>query len=128
MSIATPMGILRIYLGEHDRANEVPLYEVILARCREAGIATAAAFRGEEGYGSSGMVHRKRLARLSEAPILVVLVDTLETLQSFLPALEDVGERGLLTLSQVEAAGSLIDLPEPDVSPELSVWHRGQRR
>jgi hypothetical protein len=48
-----PGKILRIHISESDRHQGKPLYEAIVAKCRELKIAGATAFLGE-GYGGNG--------------------------------------------------------------------------
>ena len=57
--------LLRVVIGESDRAEGKPLYEVIVARAREHGLAGATVLRGVEGFGSHSQVHTKKILTLS---------------------------------------------------------------
>jgi len=95
----------RIYLGEHDRTEGVPLYEWIVQRARAMGLAGATVLRGIEGYGAHSRIHRASILRLSEdLPIVVELVDRRERLEALLAELEPRLDNGLATLDPVEIA------------------------
>jgi hypothetical protein len=91
---------LRIHISEGDRFQGNPLYEAIVARCREMKIAGATVFRGLEGYGESAAIHKSHLARRDQ-PILISIVDTAENLGRLIPAVEEMMDTGLLAVSEV---------------------------
>jgi PII-like signaling protein len=100
---AEPAQLVRIHLGEHDQRDGRPLYEVILERCRSAGMAGATVYRGIEGYGASSLIHRPHLfGRSSDAPIVVTIVDSAAKVQAFLPVLDELLDEGLIAISNVE--------------------------
>jgi PII-like signaling protein len=96
-----PAKLLRIHISESDRCNGAPLYEAIVQKCRELQIAGATVFRGLEGYGESGELHRSHWARHAE-PIVVAIVDTAENLAALAAAVEPMMDTGLLSLSDVQ--------------------------
>lgn len=101
--ISEPAQLVRIHFGEHDRRDGRPLYELILERCRSAGIAGATVYRGIEGYGASSLIHRPHLFdRSSDAPIVVTIVDTEAKVQTLLPVLDELVDEGLIAISNVE--------------------------
>lgn len=103
MITTEPAQLVRIHLGEHDHLDGRPLYEVILERCRSAGMAGATVYRGIEGYGASSLIHRPHLfGRSSDAPIVVTIVDTEAKVQAFLPVLDELVDEGLIAISHVE--------------------------
>ena len=54
----------------------VTLYEAIVRRLRQLGIAGATAQAGIMGFGSHGKVHRKRLFGVSDdRPVMITVVD-----------------------------------------------------
>ncbi|EGJ51877.1 DUF190 domain-containing protein [Desulfocurvibacter africanus] len=96
--------LLRIYLGESDKHAGRPLYELIVEEARSRGLAGATAVRGVLGFGASSHVHTAKLLRLSEdLPMVVEIVDTAERIEAFLPLLEKMVSKGLVTLEPVEA-------------------------
>jgi uncharacterized protein len=100
--------LLRIFLGESDKQGHSPLYEVIVRKAREMGMAGATVTRGVEGFGAvSRVIHTAKILRLSEdLPILVEIVDTEEKIQNFQAIINDLFEStgcgGLITLESVE--------------------------
>jgi PII-like signaling protein len=95
--------LLRIYLGESDRTGTKPLYQAIVERMRERGLAGATVLRGIEGFGAQQHLHTTRILRLSEdLPILIEAVDTEERIRSILPELDEMLDDGLITLERVE--------------------------
>jgi hypothetical protein len=95
--------LLRLFLGEADRHEGMPLYEWIVRRARDRGLAGATVLRGLEGYGAHSRLHTARILRLStDLPIVVEIVDTRESLEAFLEELDPVIHEGLATLERVE--------------------------
>ena len=96
--------MLRIHFGEDDRCLGRPLYEAIVAKCQELGIAEAVVFRGIEGYGSGSRIRRSGHWSFSkDAPIQLSIVDTEEQIQKLLPFLDSMVEEGLVATSPVQA-------------------------
>ena len=95
--------LLRIFVGESDRHEGEPLYQWLVARARESGLAGATVLRGLEGYGAHSQVHTTRFLRLAaELPIVVEIVDTPERIAAFLPRVEEAVSEGLATLEDVD--------------------------
>lgn len=95
--------LLRIFIGENDKHEGLPLYEWIVRKAREQGLAGATVLRGLEGFGAHSRLHTAKILRLStELPIVVEIVDTEEKIQAFLPAVDDAIGEGLATLEKVE--------------------------
>lgn len=93
--------ILRIHISEADRRDGKPLYEAIIAACRELKIAGATVFRGVEGYGETAEMHRSHLVR-SNRPIVITIVDTPENIHRLIPVVADMIDTGLIATSPVE--------------------------
>ena len=101
MQAGSPARLLRIHLSEGDRFQGKPLYEAIVARCRELKIAGATVFRGLEGYGESAEMHRSHLAH-NDRPIVISVVDSAENVSRLVPAVEEMMDTGLIAVSDVE--------------------------
>jgi PII-like signaling protein len=94
--------LLRIFIGESDHWGGRPLYEAIVHRAREAGLAGATVIRGLEGFGAHSRLHTTRILRLSEdLPVVVEIVDVAEKIEAFLPALDEMVDEGMVTLERV---------------------------
>jgi len=95
--------LLRVFVGESDRAGHHPLYEAIVLKAREHGLAGATVLRGLMGYGKNSVLHTAKILRLSDdLPMVVELVDNLEKIESFLPVLDEMVKDGLVTLERVK--------------------------
>ncbi|GIW72280.1 MAG: hypothetical protein KatS3mg102_1822 [Planctomycetota bacterium] len=94
--------LLRIFVGESDRWEGRPLFEAIVRRAREHGLAGATVLRGLEGFGAHSRIHTAKILRLSEdLPIVIEIVDLRERIQAFLPLLDEMVQEGLITLEKV---------------------------
>ncbi|HKF27791.1 MAG TPA: DUF190 domain-containing protein [Candidatus Binataceae bacterium] len=95
--------LLRIFVGEDDRIKGRPLYEAIVLKAREAGLAGATVLRGPMSFGKSSTLHTAKVLRLSEdLPIVIEIVDTQEMIDAFLPVLDPMMGSGLVTLERVQ--------------------------
>jgi PII-like signaling protein len=94
--------LLRIFIGEDDKADKRPAYEAIVLKARAAGLAGATVLRGPLGFGHSSHLHTAKILRLSEdLPIVVEIVDSQDKIEAFLPELEKIMGSGLVTLEKV---------------------------
>jgi hypothetical protein len=95
--------LLRIFIGESDKHEGMALYEWIVRKARERGLAGATVLRGVEGFGAHSRVHTAKILRLSaDLPIVVEIVDSPEKIDEFLPSVEEAVREGLATLERVQ--------------------------
>jgi len=95
--------LLRIFIGESDQHSGQRLYEWIVLKAREQGLAGATVLRGMMGYGAHSRLHTFKIERLSlDLPIVVEIVDTRDKLQAFLDLIDDDITEGLATLEKAE--------------------------
>jgi len=95
--------LLRIFIGESDRHDGLPLFEWIVREARRHGLAGATVLRGLEGFGAHSRVHTAKILRLSvDLPIVVEIVDTREKIEAFLPVIDQAVHEGLATLEKVQ--------------------------
>ena len=95
--------LVRIFIGERDKHAGVPLYEWIIRKAREHGVAGTTVIRGIEGFGAHSRIHTAKILILSEElPIIIEIVDTLEKIEAFLPVIDGVITEGLATIEDVE--------------------------
>lgn len=103
MDIPQDAMLLRIYVGESDRWHHQPLYEALVMKAREAGLAGATALRSSLGFGKASVVHTAKILRLStDLPMVIEIVDSEEKIRAFLPVLDEMLEGGLATLERVQ--------------------------
>ena len=102
MNIPAEGYLLRIFVGESDKVGHRPLYEAIVLKAREAGLAGATVLRGVMGFGKNSILHTTKILRLSEdLPMVIEIVDSLEKVEAFLPELDGMITDGLVTLERV---------------------------
>jgi PII-like signaling protein len=95
--------LLRIFVGESDKHEGLPLYEWIVRKAREQGLAGATVLRGLEGFGAHSRLHTAKILRLSsDLPIVVEIVDTEEKVEEFLPLIDEAIQEGLATIEKVQ--------------------------
>lgn len=94
--------MLRIFIGESDNWKGLPLYEAIILKAREMGIAGATMLRGLMGYGANSRIHTAKILRLSEdLPIVLEIVDGREKISALLPVIQEMVGDGLVTIENV---------------------------
>ena len=95
--------LLRIFIGDSDKVGHKPLYEVIVLKAREAGLAGSTVLRGVMGFGKNSILHTAKILRLSEdLPMVVEIIDSVEKVEAFLPMLDTLIGDGLVTLEKVK--------------------------
>jgi PII-like signaling protein len=103
MTLPDEGKLLRIFIGESDRHDNMPLFEWIVRKAREQGIAGATVLRGLEGYGARSLLHTSKILRLSsDLPVIIEIVDSAEKIEAFLPQIDDAIGEGLATIEKVE--------------------------
>jgi PII-like signaling protein len=94
--------LLRIFIEEAYKHGHRPLYEVIVEKAHDFGLAGATVLRGIMGFGRANRIHTARILRLSEdLPIVIEIVDQPERIEAFLPVLEELIQNGMVTLEKV---------------------------
>ena len=102
MTIPDESVLLRIFCGEDDRHGHMPLYEAIILKAREAGLAGATMLRGTTGFGHSSRLHTTKILRLSQdLPIIIEIVDSREAVEAFLPTIHGMLGSALVTMEKV---------------------------
>ena len=95
--------LLRIYTQEGRMNNHRPLYEDVVLKARDAGLAGATVLRGPMGYGAHSRIHTAKILDLSaRLPLVIEIVDAEDKVRAFLEQLAPRKELGLVTLEKVE--------------------------
>jgi len=98
-----PAILLRIYTDEGKRNGNRPLYEAIVMKARELGLAGATVLRGPMGFGHSHAIHTAKIIDLSaKLPLVIEIVDAEDRVQALLAALGDMRDIGLVTTEKVQ--------------------------
>jgi PII-like signaling protein len=96
--------LLRIFVGEDDRYHGQFLYEVIVAKAFEQGMAGATVLPVPEGFGPSKRLRTEANVDAGpRLPVAIEIVDTQEAIDNFLPVVHDIVQSGLVTLGTVRA-------------------------
>jgi len=94
--------LLRIIIGEADRHQGKHLYEWIVIRARECGVAGSTVVRGMMGYGANSRIKTSSILCLSEdLPVIIELIDTRRMLEEFLDVIDPVITEGLVTMEEM---------------------------
>jgi PII-like signaling protein len=104
MQIPEDGVLMRVFIGESDRDPErnVPLYEGIVLRAREAHLAGATVLKGPMGFGRNSRVHTANLFELStDLPVVIEIVDAEEKIHAFMAVVDALVSEGLVTLEAV---------------------------
>lgn len=97
------VALLRIYTDESARAGAKALFEAIVGKARDDGLAGATVLRGPMGFGHSHRIQNASILNLSaNLPVVIEIVDGEERLRTFLESLEIMDDIGLVTLEKVE--------------------------
>ena len=112
MKLPYESELLRIFVGETDRYEGRPLYEAIVRKARETGMAGATVLHGTMGFGAHSRVHTAKILRLSEdLPVVVEIVDMPQRIEAFLPVLDGMIDEGLVTLEKVKVIAYRHNVP-----------------
>ena len=102
MKLPSEAELLRIFIGEADKFESKPLFEVIVNLARKQGLAGATVTRGLIGFGADSRMHSANILRLSEdLPVVIEIVDSAEKIETFLPQLDGMIKEGMVTLEKV---------------------------
>jgi uncharacterized protein len=111
MKIEADARQVTVFINSTDRYHGTPLYQAIVQRCQQRGIAGATVTRCVEGYGAGHRLHTARLLELSEnLPLRIDIVDLPERIDPLLGELEGMIVEGLVTVADVRV---LRFLPDP---------------
>lgn len=103
MGLSGQVALLRIYSDESARAGHKSLFEAIVCKARDEGLAGATVLRGPMGFGHSHRIQNASILNLSaNLPLVIEIVDAEEKLRNFLESLESMDDIGLVTLEKVE--------------------------
>jgi len=99
--------LLRIFIGESDKAGHQPLYEAIVLEAKKQGLSGATVTRGIMGFGANSKIHTAKLLELSsDLPLVVEIVDTEDKIREFSKTVEHLFEQsksgGLITIEKAE--------------------------
>lgn len=93
--------LLRIYLNETKKLDGKPLYEAIVEKAFQHGLAGSMVFRGIEGSGFCCNVCRTQIPSLTISkcqPMVVEFIDAEEKLNDLVPVLKKMITAGAMVM------------------------------
>ena len=103
MSLPTQAALMRIYTDEAARAGHKALFEAIVCKARDSGLAGATVLRGPMGFGHNAVIQNASILNLSaNLPVVIEIIDEEPKLRQFFHELETLDEVGLVTLEKLE--------------------------
>lgn len=99
----TKATLLRVYVGESVQSDGKPLYQAILTKLKDEGLAGVTVIRGVEGFGELHKVHMARLLELSaDLPMIVECIDSPHKIKAIIPEIKEMVSRGVIMTSDVQ--------------------------
>jgi hypothetical protein len=104
--------LMRIHIGERDKHQGRPLYEVIVELLRSRHYAGATVLRAIMGFGANAHLHTDRIELLSlDLPIIVEVIETAEKIEAILPEIDGMISSGLITLERAKVIMYRAEVP-----------------
>lgn len=97
--------LLKIYLNENARFEDMPLYEAITQKVLGMGIAGSMVIRGFEGSGfccASCRTHGLGMTISKCQPMVIEFVDTEEKLNAAVPVIKQMLKSGAMIMQDVD--------------------------
>ena len=95
--------VMRIYLDNSDTFEGKPLWQQLLMRIKEEGMAGATVFKAAAGIGAQTELHTFEIWSLSQKlPVVIEVIESEEAIQNFLDRYDSMIGEGLVTLANVE--------------------------
>ena len=102
MELPSEGCLLRIIVGEASHYQGKHLYEWIVIKARECGLAGATVTRGMMGYGAGSRIKTSSILCLSDdLPVIIELIDSKRMLEEFLDIIDPVISEGLVTMEEM---------------------------
>lgn len=94
--------LVRIFISEKEKIKGQLLYEYVVEKCKELGIAGATVIKGIMGYGADKRVHAAKFVDImDDMPVIVEIIDTEDKISKLKPHLDEVLNKGFITIEKV---------------------------
>lgn len=94
---------LRIFVSEAEQWQGRLLYQALLEIAQQHNMAGATVLRAIEGFGPRHHLSTERLPDTSDTlPLIVEIVDSEAHIERFLPVLDRMVQRGMISVTPVE--------------------------
>ncbi len=95
--------LVRVYVGEADKYDGIPLYEWIVRQAKVGGLSGATVLRGIQGFGAHHQIHTAKILDISaNLPVVIEIVDSLEKVEAFLASIDAAIGEGMVTIEEVQ--------------------------
>jgi len=107
MHLPEQAKLLRIHLLETTKHNGIPVYEFIVLKAKELGLAGATVLRGIMGFDHGSKIHSSKMLEISQnLPLVIEIVETDENLAKLMPFINEIFEGtphpGLVTIEDIK--------------------------
>ena len=96
-----PAKRLTLLMSVHDRVRRTSLEMELLKQARRAKLAGVTVFEGDQGFGTSGHVHREHLLS-NDRPLAVIIIDLPERIDAFLEEVSHLLRGVVITVDEIE--------------------------
>ena len=94
--------LLKISVYSDKTIEGITLYERIVLKAKELGLAGATVLKGVTGFIGDDEIHKPKSFSISESrPMTIEIVDTEQNINKLLPFLDDSIKNGLVTLMPI---------------------------
>jgi hypothetical protein len=91
--------LLKISVYSDKIIEGITLYERIVIKAKELGLAGVTVIKGMMGFIGDDEIHKPKLRSISESlPVTIQVIDTEENINRLLPFLDELIRDGLVTL------------------------------
>ena len=95
--------VLRIYIDTMDKHQGKPLWEEILKKVKEEGLAGASVFKGVAGIGAFAELRSFNVWAIAQVlPLIIEIIDNEEKIVNFIDCLDEIVDEGLITVSDTQ--------------------------
>ena len=96
-------SVLKIYIDSTDVYEDKALWEALLEKVKEFGLAGATVSKSVAGIGINSEVHTFDIWSLSQKlPLVIEIVDEKKRIEKFLDGVESMIDEAFVTLGKVE--------------------------
>lgn len=104
--------LLRIFLNETRQFEGKPLYEAIVEKAFQFGLAGSMVFKGVEGFGFCCEICRTQIPSLTLAkcqPMVIEFIDTEKKLHELIPVFKQMIKSGAMVMQDAEIIFNVCD-------------------
>ncbi|HBM16234.1 MAG TPA: hypothetical protein DD381_07845 [Lentisphaeria bacterium] len=107
MHLPEQAKLLRVHILETTKHKGKPVYELIVMKAKELGLAGATVLRGIMGFDLGSKIHSSKMLELSQdLPLVVEIVETQDKINKLMPFLDEIFEGtphpGLVTIEDIQ--------------------------